>query len=73
MSITRRKSFVSWSLVFEIMIIVVQPIPFYDVPIYVRFYKGGIAYNAEYLLSDFLLLFMFLRLNLVIRNFFNYS
>ena len=72
----RRKSYFSFNLLFDLVILTVQPIPFVDWGITIEVYStsdGKTLLYPTYLISDFLLLFMFLRIYIVIRNVFNHS
>ena len=71
----RRKRFVSYKFIFDIIICIIWPIPFYEFNFYVSEFvttqKEEI--EAEYLLSDMILILMFSRFYLMIRNFFNHT
>lgn len=71
----RRKNFFSWNLLFDVIILTLQPFPYLDFEITLSEYNnsGDEVIAPIYLLSDFLLLLMFLRLYIVIRNIFNHS
>lgn len=78
---SRKKKLFSWGLILEIIIILIQPIPFLDIWLTISDYVFGegsirsIYLSAEgaYFVDDFLLILMFLRLIILTRNFFNYS
>lgn len=59
----------------ETVICLICPLPFYEVMFPISQYVVGKAdpLSADYLVSDFILIFMFLRFYLVLRNVFNFS
>ena len=71
----RNKSFISWNLIFDLIIITIQPVPGLEYRVNFREYLDGEQSSTQgtYLLSDFFLLFMFLRIYIVVRNIFNHS
>lgn len=71
----RRKKFFSWNLLIDLVILTIQPFPYLDKEIRIAEYNadGTDVIYPLYLLSDFLLLLMFLRIYIVIRNIFNHS
>jgi hypothetical protein len=70
----RRKRFFSWNLLFDIIILTIQPFPYLDFEVHLKEYNSdNHEINPVYLLSDFLVLLMFLRMYIVIRNIFNHS
>ena len=71
----RRKRYISSNLIIDLIILTIQPIPFVDYAIDIEEYKpdGTTLIYPAYLISDFLLLIMFLRIYIVIRNVFNHS
>lgn len=62
-------------MIIDLIILTIQPIPFVDYAIDIEEYKpdGTTLIYPAYLISDFLLLIMFLRIYIVIRNVFNHS
>jgi hypothetical protein len=58
------------NLYFEILILAVCPIPYFDWYISIIAKKGFVI---NYLASDFIVAFMWLRFYFVVRTFFNYS
>jgi len=75
MASNRRKNFFSWNLLFDLIILTIQPFPFMDLEIRMKAWNshGNEQLYPLYLLSDFILLFMFLRFYILIRNIFNHS
>ena len=71
----RDKKYFSWSLIFDLIILTVQPFPGLEYKITFKEYLGekDDPIHKSYLLSDFFLLFMFLRLYIVLRSIFNHS
>jgi len=76
-----KKRIMSFSFLYEVAIILIQPIPFLNSNISISDYINGpdgvrsnylITQNA-YFINDFLLILMFLWLIILARNFFNYS
>ena len=71
----KTKRFVSFTLIIDSVICLVCPIPFFERIITVK--QNVINYtqplDAGYLLSDFILMFMFTRLYILIRNVFNHT
>lgn len=71
----RKRNIFSWTLLFELIIIVIQPIPYYDVEIthnYLHTDKQHLQ-TSVFLLGEFLYALMFFRLFFVVRTIFNYS
>lgn len=68
-------------MILEIIIILIQPIPFLNLDLSVSDYVFGegpvrsiyLVAEGAYFVDDFLLILMFLRLLILLRNFFNYS
>lgn len=79
MRLNRVKPYCSYNLIMDLIILLVQPIPYVDFKItfYEYLYMENNHFHhkipGDYLLSDFILLFMFLRVYLVVRNIFNHS
>jgi hypothetical protein len=71
----RRKRFVSWKLIVETIILAICPIPFYEYGFYISQFVVGHeeAISAYYLLSDMILIAMFSRFYIVLRNIFNHT
>ena len=74
----RRRNFISTMLLCDVFICIICPIPFFELHYnesnFVQGYDSSDSKaHATYLLSDFILTFMFLRLYLVIRNVFNHT
>lgn len=71
----RKKRFISLKLIIDTLICLVCPIPFIEVPVFLSEYVHDQAEPivAEYLLSDFIIIFMFTRIYLVLRNAFNHT
>lgn len=71
---TSKKRICSFSLIYETIIIIIHPLPFYNC-----FIPGDMFIDGEYvrknifLLSDILFALMFLRLIILVWNLFNYS
>ena len=76
MRMNKTKRFVSFTLVMDSLICLICPIPFYEIRITIR--QSVIDYeeaqlNASYILSDIILVFMFTRIYILIRNMFNHT
>ena len=74
----RRRNFISTMLLCDVFICIICPIPFFELHYNESNFVQGFdssdsKAHATYLLSDFILTFMFLRLYLVIRNVFNHT
>jgi len=71
----RKKRFVSWVLLIEVMILVISPSPFFEYEFRIDQYVVGKSdpVPATYLISDWVLLFMFFRLYIILRSFFNHT
>ena len=71
----RHRTLWSWSLVLEILLVFIQPIPYYDLEVsfYYLHSSQDIIVRTVYTLGDFLYALMFLRLFLLVRTLFNYS
>ena len=64
------KHLITRYFIFEVVVLLTCPIPFYDQYIDLKCNGGE---NVKFFLSDFMLAFMFLRLFFLIRTSFNYS
>lgn len=71
----RRKRFISIKLILDSVICIICPIPFYETDINISQYVHDERepVSANYLLSDLILIFMFTRIYLVLRNAFNHT
>ena len=71
----RRKRFVSYKLVFDVIICLIFPFPFREFKFYISEYVPSQKnfLEAEYLVSDMLLIVMFSRIYLVVRNALNHT
>lgn len=71
----RRKNFISCNLIVDLIILSIQPLPYIDHEIRLGEYNasGTDTIYPLYLVSDFLLLLMFLRIYILVRNLFNHS
>ena len=65
----------NFKLVMDILILIVFPLPFYDRYIFIKQNdENGLEYfYTDYLLSDFMIAFMFLRILFLLRSAVNYS
>ena len=66
-----KKRFFTMNFMFEVTLLMVSPIPYYDRYITYEDCKDGIT--VHYLLSEFLVAIMILRMYFLIRTFFNFS
>lgn len=72
----RKRSFITPSFILEVLLIAIHPIPFYDHEFSMNnmdVSDRAVWVVVTYKLSDFLLVFMFLRVWLLIRTIFNYT
>ena len=72
---TRKRQFINWLFIFEVILIAVHPLPYIDYSFSIKSVSMDKKTYVDvwYRVSDFLLLFMFLRLLLLIRTIFNYT
>ena len=71
----RRKRFISYKFIIDIIICLICPIPYYEISFYLTEFVTSQKEEVEapYLLSDMILIFMFSRFYLMIRNVFNHT
>lgn len=71
----RRKRFISLKLVIDTIICLICPLPFYETLVVVSQYVSDESepIQALYCLSDFILIFMFTRIYIILRNAFNHT
>lgn len=72
----RKRNFISWSYIIEIVLISIHPLPYWDPEFYlysINMTDQKTYIKTYYRLSHFLLALMFVRIIFLLRTIFNYS